>query len=148
MSFEIRKLEGADKPAMRALVEAVLDEQGLQPQFYWPVEMLNAEILSCQAVGLLENKTLVAFILYRELPQIWEISLVASHPRFRRKGHQQALLKHLIAAKGQDVELWLEVHEENLAAQNLYGKLGFRETGRRPKYYKDLGTAVLYTYSA
>lgn len=147
MNFEIRKLEGVDKPAMRNLVQAVLDEQGLQPQFYWPSEMLNAEILSCEALGLLQNQILAALILYRKLPHAWEISLVASHPQFRRKGHLQTLLGHLIAAKGQGIELWLEVHEENLAAQKLYEKLGFRETGRRPKYYKDLGTAILYTYS-
>lgn len=147
MNLEIGKLEGSDKPAMRTLVEAVLQDQGLQPQFYWPSEMLNAEILSGEAVGVRVGDVLTAFILYRELPQVWEISLVASHPRFRRKGHLQALFRHLIAAKGQGTELWLEVHEENLAAQKLYEKLGFRETGRRPKYYKDLGTAILYTYS-
>lgn len=147
MSFEIRKLMGSDKPSMRSLVQAVLDEQGLQPQFYWPLEMLNAEILSCEAVGICVGPVLAGFVLYRKLPQAWEVSLVASHPQFRRKGHIQALLSHLVAAKAQGVELWLEVHEENLAAQNLYEKLGFRETGRRPKYYKDLGTAILYTYS-
>ncbi len=147
MSIEVKILEGSDKPAMRGLIQAILDEQGLQPQFYWPPEMLNPEILSCESVGTYIQGALTALILYRKLPHAWEISLVASHPRFRRKGHLQVLLNHLIAAKGQGIELWLEVHEENLAAQKLYEKLGFREAGRRAKYYKDLGTAILYTYS-
>ena len=32
---------------------------------------------------------------------------------------------------------FLEVRESNLAAQELYRRFGFEETGRRPRYYKD-----------
>jgi ribosomal-protein-alanine N-acetyltransferase len=32
---------------------------------------------------------------------------------------------------------FLEVRESNLAAQELYRKFGYEETGRRRRYYKD-----------
>jgi [ribosomal protein S18]-alanine N-acetyltransferase len=32
---------------------------------------------------------------------------------------------------------FLEVRESNLAAQDLYRKFGYEETGRRRRYYKD-----------
>ena len=40
----------------------------------------------------------------------------------------------------------LEVRESNLAARRLYEKHGFRESGRRPKYYSNpIEDAILYT---
>jgi len=32
---------------------------------------------------------------------------------------------------------WLEVRPSNFLARVLYQKAGFKETGRRPQYYKD-----------
>lgn len=143
----IEKLLGAHKPAMRALVEAIHTEQGLLPQFYWPSDLLGAEMATAEAVGLFEGGELAAFVLYREIEGAWDISLVASHPRFRRRGFVEQLFSYLIAARSQGSEIWLEVHEENVPAQKLYEKLGFREVRRRPCYYKDGATAILYTLS-
>ncbi|KHD87780.1 MAG: peptide N-acetyltransferase [Bdellovibrio sp. ArHS] len=143
--MNIRSLHSSDKPAMRALVEAVHTQQGLLAQFYWPPDLLGAELATAEAVGVFEGEALAGFILYRELPDAWEISLVASHPRFRRQGYMERLFTYVIAAKGQERQLWLEVHEENLSAQKLYEKLGFKEVRRRPRYYADSGTAILYT---
>ncbi|MBO9668045.1 MAG: GNAT family N-acetyltransferase [Bdellovibrio sp.] len=143
--MKIESLYTPHKPAMRALVEAIHQEQGMLPQFYWPMDMLGAEMASAEAVGIFEGEELAGFVLYREVPGAWEISLVATHPKFRRRGFMEALIKHLIAAKGQGLELWLEVHEANHSAQKLYEKLGFSLTGRRPRYYKDGATALLYS---
>ncbi|WP_415064037.1 GNAT family N-acetyltransferase [Bdellovibrio sp.] len=145
--MQIEILSSSHKPSMRSLVEAIHAEQGLLPQFYWPKDLLGAEMATAEAVGVFEGEQLVGFVLYRELPQAWEISLVACHPQFRRRGYMERLFDHLIAAKGQDRELWLEVHEENVPAQKLYEKLGFKEVRRRPRYYMDGGTAILYTRS-
>lgn len=145
--MHVQILSGPNKPAMRALVEAIHQEQGLLPQFYWPQDLLGAEMATAEAVGVLEGDELLGFVLYRDLPEAWEISLVATHPRYRRRGVMEMLFSHLIAAKGQEKELWLEVHEENVPAQKLYEKLGFREIRRRPRYYKDGATAILYSRS-
>ncbi len=130
---------------MHLLVKEVVDQQGLIAEFFWPEEMLGPELMSAEAVGVFQGSQLVGFVLYRDNSQIWEISLVASHPRFRRQGYVQELLRYLIGAKGQEREIWLEVHEKNLKAQNLYEKLGFRRTGQRPRYYKDGAMAILYS---
>lgn len=143
--MHIEVLKGPHKPAMRALVEAIHAEQGLAPSFYWPQDLLGAEMATAEALGVFEGEVLTGFVLYRELPDVWEISLVASHPQWRRKGMMEALLRHMAAAKGQGRSLWLEVHEENVGAQKLYEKLGFREVRRRPRYYKDGASAILYS---
>ncbi|WP_374079589.1 GNAT family N-acetyltransferase [Bdellovibrio bacteriovorus] len=145
--MRIETLSSPHKPAMRSLVEAIHAEQGLLPQFYWPKELLGAEMATAEAVGIFEDEVLVGFVLYRVLPEAFEISLVASHPQYRRRGYMEKLFAHLVDAKGQERELWLEVHEENVPAQKLYEKLGFKEVRRRPRYYKDGATAILYSHS-
>ncbi|UYL08486.1 GNAT family N-acetyltransferase [Bdellovibrio sp. SKB1291214] len=143
--MKIESLYSPHKAAMRDLISAIHDQIGLLPQFYWPADMLGAEMATAEAVGIFEGEELAGFILYREVPGAWEISLVATHPKFQRRGLMEKLIQHLIAAKGQRRELWLEVHESNHSAQKLYEKLGFKLTGRRPRYYKDGATALLYS---
>ena len=42
---------------------------------------------------------------------------------------------------------WLEVRPSNHPALNLYQSLGFKEVGRRPRYYDDTQEdALLLTY--
>lgn len=132
-------------PEIHALVEAIHAQQGLLAQFYWPKEMLEAELRTGEAIGVMAGERIQGVVLYRQLPEAWEISLVATHPLFQGQGAMSFLFAHLIDAKGQGKELWLEVHEENVPAQKLYEKLGFREIRRRPRYYKDGATAILYS---
>ncbi|MEK2690650.1 GNAT family N-acetyltransferase [Bdellovibrio sp. GT3] len=143
--MKIESLYTPHKPAMRALVEAIHAQAGLLPQFYWPADMLGAEMATAEGVGIFEGEELAGFVLYREVPGAWEISLVATHPQFQRRGLMEKLIGYMIAAKGQGRELWLEVHENNESAQKLYEKLGFKLNGRRPRYYKDGATALLYS---
>lgn len=143
--MHVEVLTSFHKPAIRALIKEINNEQGLLAQFYWPDDLLTAELATAEIIGVLEGEDLAGVILYRELPQAWEISLVATHPKFRRQGFMEFLFAYAIDAKGQGRELWLEVHEENVSAQKLYEKLGFKEVRRRPRYYKDGGTAVVYS---
>lgn len=56
---------------------------------------------------------------------------------FRRKGIAQQLVLRLIsdlAAMGSH-SLCLEVRQSNMAARDLYEKLGFVQVGKRPGYY-------------
>ena len=68
-----------------------------------------------------------------------EIFSLAVRPRSRRRGLGAALLREtaahavLVGAS----ELFLEVATENLAARTLYGRLGFRDVGLRPAYYRE-----------
>ena len=64
---------------------------------------------------------------------------VAVEKDCRRKGVARQLLSKMFdVGKREGAETaWLEVRPSNLAARSLYQKLGFREVGRRLRYYTD-----------
>jgi ribosomal-protein-alanine N-acetyltransferase len=64
---------------------------------------------------------------------------LAVAPEHRRRGIARRLLAEGLAQArelGAEVS-WLEVRPSNLAARALYKSLGFKEVGRRPRYYDD-----------
>lgn len=67
------------------------------------------------------------------------IATIATHPEFRRQGIASKLLIHTLHSVMSEgaKSSFLEVRAGNIAAQEMYRKLGFEETGRRPRYYKD-----------
>lgn len=104
----------------------------------------------------LENKIAVYFVAeIGEKPVgyvgLWnicgaaDIIDVAVHKDFRRQGIGEKLIGKLIeCCKNEDIsEINLEVRISNLAAQNLYKKMGFSEVGQRPNYYENRETAIL-----
>lgn len=56
----------------------------------------------------------------------------------RRRGVGRALVAEALGAfaAGGVVSVYLEVRASNLAAQRLYATFGFREVGRRRRYYR------------
>lgn len=97
-----------------------------------------------------QGEGLTAFIFFRQIGGTLEILSLASHPSFRRKGLMRSLMAQFIenfCKTAQVIEIWLEVHENNRAALNIYQSFGFQETGRRPHYYSDGGAAILMTNS-
>ena len=78
------------------------------------------------------------------------IATLATHPDFRRQGIAQKLLIHTLRYTFDEgaVSSFLEVRESNLAAQEMYRKFGYEDTGRRKRYYKDNDEdAILMTLS-
>jgi [ribosomal protein S18]-alanine N-acetyltransferase len=65
------------------------------------------------------------------------ITTIAVRPEYRRRGHARALIGAALAAYPDASHVHLEVRPTNLEAIALYESLGFRETGRRPRYYGD-----------
>jgi ribosomal-protein-alanine N-acetyltransferase len=72
------------------------------------------------------------------------ITTLAVRPEYRRRGHARALIGAALAAFPDASHVHLEVRPTNVKAIALYESLGFRETGRRPRYYGD-EDAVLMT---
>jgi len=58
-------------------------------------------------------------------------------PAYRRKGIAQTILREIESIlRERDIkECHLEVRENNVAALNLYNKLGYTKIGRLEKYY-------------
>ncbi len=67
------------------------------------------------------------------------ISTLAVHPSYRRRGIAQKLLISVLtlATQAGATQALLEVRASNVAAQNLYLKLGFEGVGVRKGYYQD-----------
>lgn len=67
------------------------------------------------------------------------ITNVAVNPAYRRQGIAAEMIDHLVevALKHGIDAVTLEVRVSNVAAQNLYQKLGFEKAGVRPNYYQD-----------
>ncbi len=67
-----------------------------------------------------------------------QITNIAAHPDYRRRGYGRAIVEALIKyAKMNGLDsISLEVRESNKAAIELYGKLGFKVEGKRRDFYK------------
>lgn len=115
-------------------------------QFLWSLQALKSEARSAQAFTQRSpDGRLQAFLLWRDLPDALEIQALASDPDLHRQGHMSQLLRAFIAEHQKGRPIWLEVHAENLGARNLYEKFHFLEQGRRPRYYRDGGDALICT---
>lgn len=67
------------------------------------------------------------------------VATLATHPNYRRQGIAKKLLAHALqhlAGEGAQSS-FLEVRAGNIAAQEMYRKFGYKESGRRRHYYKD-----------
>ena len=84
----------------------------------------------------------LSFAIAQMIPDGIEITVLMTHPDFRRRGMGQSLIKGLTRSEGTR-KIWLEVHALNGAAQNLYSSLGFQVVGRRSKYYQNGGDCLL-----
>ncbi len=67
------------------------------------------------------------------------ITTIAAHPGYRGRGVGELMLSSLIgiAYTIHAQQMTLEVRVSNYVAQNLYRKYGFKEEGRRRRYYSD-----------
>ncbi len=91
------------------------------------------------------QNTLVGLGCFWSILEEAHITILAVHPDYQRQGLGKFLLYALLRdAKRRQLE-WatLEVKPSNQAALSLYQKFGFKEVGRRPKYYKDTGEDAL-----
>lgn len=84
-----------------------------------------------------EDGVVAAYVGMVTVPPEGEITNVAVHPDFRRRGMASALLERLIAegrARRLDI-VCLEVRPSNVAAVSLYKKKGFLVVGERRGFY-------------
>jgi ribosomal-protein-alanine N-acetyltransferase len=102
------------------------------------------------ALVIEQDAQVQGFLIARPVQQEWEIENIAIAGSARRHGLGTRLLGELLdlaRTKGAE-SVFLEVRESNRAAQKLYEKWSFVESGRRRRYYKDPEEdAVLYRFS-
>lgn len=142
MDLRMAPLTARDHDSVTALVAAV----GISPAFNWPPEALDPELRWAEGWGLWRGGELAAFVLWRIAFERNEITCLATHPDFRRRGEMRLLLE-AVARQARDAAWLLEVHEDNQPAQALYISLGFEKVGRRRRYYRDQKDALVYRRS-
>jgi ribosomal-protein-alanine N-acetyltransferase len=84
------------------------------------------------------RKSIIGFIVAREMADEIHVNNVAVRPEYRRLGIGETLLRAALAW-GRDrgsAQAVLEVRAGNVAAQKLYQACAFEVIGRRRRYYK------------
>lgn len=103
--------------------------------------------------SVLEPESVLGFALCRNAAGEAEILSLGVAPAARRGGVGRALLRAIVAHGSIDGirRLFLEVAEDNLAAQGLYLAAGFSQLGRRPGHYRrptGSATALVFAWGA
>ncbi len=100
--------------------------------------------------GYADEGRLWGYICCRFAGKDLRVQNIAVHPRRRNRGLGMLLLDRAlqVAWAGGLEGVRLEVRTSNLPAQHLYRKRGFREAGRRHKYYRDTGEDAIVMHLA
>lgn len=106
----------------------------------WSEASIRAELDNEWAIWLvaLEGETLAGYLGVQFGPDGGDVMTIATAPEFRGKGVGKRLLAAMEERLTEKHLQWLtlEVRPSNAAAIRLYETQGFREVGRRPRYYK------------
>ena len=83
------------------------------------------------------------FALVRVVADEAELLTIATRPEHQRQGLARACMQkwQSVACRLGAAEAFLEVAEDNIAAQALYRAFGFAEYGRRTGYYRRQGAS-------
>lgn len=105
----------------------------------WSAGIWRSELESPFGLYLILEKgdEVVGQIGVRSVLDELHITTVAVHPEHRSRGHARAMIRAALSAYPDARLVHLEVRPTNATARTLYASLGFRETGRRPRYYGD-----------
>lgn len=84
------------------------------------------------------SEGILGYVIARHAAAEGEILNLAVAVPARRRGIGRVLTERALAelAQAGARAAYLEVRESNAAARHLYGRLGFREVGRRVAYYR------------
>ena len=107
---------------------------GAQERLWSPAEF--ERLLAAENIHIYGHAD--GFIVLQSLPDGAEILTLAVAPAAQRQGVARSLIAHAQSRLGA-ARLWLEVAEDNAPARALYAAYGFRQSGRRSKYYKRAG---------
>ena len=105
----------------------------------WSIESLRASMVRAICLAAFVDGDVVGYALASCAAPEAEMLKVAVLPGYRRQGIGQRLVRAMTETLGRTGchEVFLECRASNHAAINMYGSLGFEETGRRKSYYTD-----------
>jgi [ribosomal protein S18]-alanine N-acetyltransferase len=120
-------------------LRAVMDLDARSLPKPWSEGIWRSELESPFGLYLVleEGGRIAGQIGIRNIVDELHITTVAVHPEHRGRGHARVLIHAAVSAYPDASLVHLEVRPTNDVAITLYRSLGFRETGRRPRYYGD-----------
>ena len=139
--ISVRRLSADD-------LDILLEIEKLSFRAPWSRESYHRELTEnplARYFGCFLEGKLVAFAGFWLILDEGHISNIAVHPLHRKKGFGELLMRQVMIRGLLEGLRWmtLEVRVSNEAARNLYGKLGFRDLGKRRAYYEDGEDAVI-----
>jgi len=135
MNPVIRKMAIDDIPA-------VVELDKMSFSLPWPERSFRFELSDNPAsrcwVAEVEGRIVGMIVVWLLIGEA-HVATLATHPNFRRQGIAKRLLSHALQYLTDEgaQSSFLEVRASNSAAQEMYHKFGYRESGRRRRYYKD-----------
>ena len=108
----------------------------------WPERSFRFDLTDNPAsrcwVAELDGKVVGMIVSWLIVDEV-HVATIATHPEYRRRGIAKRLLTHTLQHLKEEgaQSSFLEVRASNFAAQDMYRKFGYEETGLRPRYYKD-----------
>lgn len=107
----------------------------------WSMNSLCAELKNPLSLWLIavEGEDLAGYVGSQSVLGWADMMNLAVAPKYRRRGIGEKLIAELIRQlkENQVTCLTLEVRVSNEPAIALYQKMGFKEVGRRPGYYRN-----------
>ena len=134
----IRSLTLMDAPALAALDALCFGSEA------WSTDALASSLALPTTTGMAweEGGQIIGFYLVQKTEGETEILTLGVHPEFRRRGTGRAMLAHILHERGAEGVVFLDVAEDNHAAQRLYESCGFKVFSRRSGYYRRADSAV------
>ena len=135
MSIMIRKMTLED-------IEQVIAIDRVSFSLPWPERSFRFELTDNPAsrcwVAEVDGKLVGMIVAWLIVDEV-HVATIATHPDFRRQGIAKNLLSHALqhlSTEGAQSS-FLEVRASNVAAQEMYRKFGYEESGVRRRYYRD-----------
>ena len=117
---------------------------------FWNITTFRNELLNSNSeyiVAKINNKIVGFAGIWKAVDDV-HITNIVTAKKFRRQNIASKLLLNLIQmakAKNGITAITLEVNSNNIPAQKLYKKFGFKVVGLRKKYYNNIEDAIIMT---
>jgi ribosomal-protein-alanine N-acetyltransferase len=140
--MEIRQLSLKDLSELSEFANSIQ----VGPHFSWDRSRLVQGLGTWEIWAGLDNQKIIVALAALPAGDQLELLWIQTRPEFRKQGRARKLmLQWLDSAKHKFMNVFLEVHSENLSAQNLYRSLGFSLLHTRKKYYSDGADASVFS---
>ena len=117
---------------------------------FWNINVFKNELLNPNSkyiVAKIDNKIVGYAGIWKAVDDV-HITNIVTAKKLRRQNIGSILLSNLIQMARTEngiTSITLEVNSNNIPAQNLYKKFGFKIVGLRKKYYNNTDDAIIMT---